>query len=111
MLLKNFRKFRKKKELYSFYKKIIKKGDVCFDIGANIGERTEVFLNLGASVLAIEPQKECVEILETKFMGNKQLKIFRGAVSNFLGKEKFWICEINECSSMSGEFIRFYKEH
>ncbi len=44
MVLSVLRKHFKKQKLLSFYKKYIGKGDLCFDIGANIGERTEAFL-------------------------------------------------------------------
>src|SRR6186997_854417 len=33
-----------------FYKQFLSPGNLCFDIGANIGNRTRVFLQLGATV-------------------------------------------------------------
>jgi hypothetical protein len=41
----------------TFYRNFIRNGDLCFDIGANIGTRTEAFLELGAKVVAVEPQR------------------------------------------------------
>ena len=38
------------------YRQFIRKGDLCIDVGANIGDKTDLFLRLGASVIAIEPQ-------------------------------------------------------
>jgi FkbM family methyltransferase len=32
---------------------------LCFDVGANYGLKTEVFLSLGARVVAFEPQRDC----------------------------------------------------
>jgi FkbM family methyltransferase len=46
-----------------FYRQFIPRGGLCFDIGANIGQRTALFLELGARVVAVEPQPSCVEIL------------------------------------------------
>ena len=40
----------------NFYSELIKKDDLCFDIGANYGNRSEVFIKLGAKVVAFEPQ-------------------------------------------------------
>ncbi|UCF00102.1 MAG: hypothetical protein JSV82_03285, partial [Planctomycetota bacterium] len=42
------------KEL-DFYSQLIKRDDLCFDIGANIGDKTNVFVHLGAVVVAVEP--------------------------------------------------------
>lgn len=58
-----------KKTYYKFYleqvdkairkdriaKTIIKKGDLVFDIGANQGNKTALFISLGAKVIAVEP--------------------------------------------------------
>ena len=42
----------------SFYSNFISSNDLCFDIGANIGSKTEAFLAIGASVVAVEPQPD-----------------------------------------------------
>ncbi len=47
-----------------FYSKLIKKNDLCFDIGANIGTKSKLFLSLGAKVIAFEPQQLCSQSLE-----------------------------------------------
>ncbi len=39
-----------------FYSQFIRPGDLVFDIGANRGDRTEVFVQMGARVVAAEPQ-------------------------------------------------------
>jgi hypothetical protein len=46
-----------------FYSQWISRGDLCIDVGANVGNRTSVFLTLGASVVAIEPLEKCQQIL------------------------------------------------
>ena len=43
---------------FNFYSGFINKGNICFDIGANYGNRTEVFLKLGSEVIAVEPQPQ-----------------------------------------------------
>ena len=57
----------KKSERKEFYKQFIRSGDLVFDVGANKGNRTVIFLELGAKVVAIEPQKECYEHLTKRF--------------------------------------------
>jgi FkbM family methyltransferase len=39
-----------------YYREFVRPGDLVFDIGAHVGARTEVFLALGARVIAVEPQ-------------------------------------------------------
>jgi len=51
----------------TFYSELIRPGDLCFDIGANVGDRTALFLSLGARVVAVEPQPGCVAILRERF--------------------------------------------
>ncbi|MBL4594288.1 MAG: FkbM family methyltransferase [Flavobacteriales bacterium] len=57
----------KKSERKEFYNEFIKSGDLVFDVGANKGNRTVIFLELGAKVVAVEPQKECYEHLVKRF--------------------------------------------
>ena len=42
----------------AFYRRFIHPGDLCFDIGANIGAKTEAMLVLGAIVVSVEPQPQ-----------------------------------------------------
>jgi len=44
-----------RRKLMRHYSKFVSEGDLCFDIGANLGNRTRVFLELGATVIAVEP--------------------------------------------------------
>lgn len=46
-----------------FYGGLLASGDLVFDIGANMGNRSKAFLMLGARVVAFEPQRECVDYL------------------------------------------------
>jgi len=39
-----------------FYGQFVGRGDLCFDIGANTGNKTEMMLMLGATVVSVEPQ-------------------------------------------------------
>ena len=65
-----------------FYSQFVKSGDLCFDIGANIGNRVKVFLKLGAAVVAVEPQTACVQSLKIAYGRNSKLTL----VQKVLGK-------------------------
>jgi FkbM family methyltransferase len=70
-------------------------GDLIFDIGANVGQKTDVFLRLGARVVAIEPDEFNQEILRGKFLQYrlvpKPVVIVGQAVSQKVGFETMWI--------------------
>ena len=94
-----------RRKLIKFYSQFIAKGDLCFDIGANIGSRTEVFLRLGAKVVSVEPQSICMKKLKKKYSSNKQVSLIHQAVSDFEGEEVIMISNAHTVSSMSQEWI------
>jgi FkbM family methyltransferase len=83
-----------------FYKTVLtgfRKGDLVFDIGANQGFKTEIFLRLGARVVAVDPDKVNRAILEEKFLkyrlNKKPVVVVGKAVSDKNGSEIFWVDE------------------
>jgi 16S rRNA A1518/A1519 N6-dimethyltransferase RsmA/KsgA/DIM1 with predicted DNA glycosylase/AP lyase activity len=50
----------------NFYQSFINKGDLCFDVGANIGQKSEALLSIGARVVAIEPNPKVLPELEAR---------------------------------------------
>ena len=112
MFLPRFiRKRLKQREMINFYKQFVTDGDLCFDIGANIGERTNCFLHLGASVVAVEPQSSCMITLEQKFSLNNKVKIIHKAVGAAKGNADLFLCdETHECSTLSPDFISVFSK-
>lgn len=47
-----------------FYRRFISPGDLCFDIGAHVGNRTAAMLAIGARVVAVEPQPLMADTLQ-----------------------------------------------
>jgi FkbM family methyltransferase len=93
------------KRLLKFYSQFIKKGDLCFDIGANLGSRTEAFLKLGARVVAVEPQDSCIEKLKKKYGNNKEVTLIKEAVGDSLGMGELMISDTHTVSTMSKKWI------
>jgi hypothetical protein len=63
----------------------IRPGDLAFDVGANIGDRTDLMLSLGANVVAFEPQPICAR--EVRARGSaKRLTVVEGR--SVLGRDR-----------------------
>ncbi len=50
-----------------FYSQFIQKDDLCFDVGAHLGDRSSAWVTLGAKVVGIEPQPKFSAYLAKKF--------------------------------------------
>jgi FkbM family methyltransferase len=81
-----------------FYRSLLagfRKGDLIFDIGANEGYKTGIFLKLGASVVAVEPDESCQKMLEQKFLKyrlrKKPVVIVPKAVSDRCSIATMWV--------------------
>ena len=79
--------------LFEFYKQFIKPGQLCFDVGASIGERTDIWLRLGARVICVEPQKGCCEVLRSKYGTNANVKVLQVGLASKPGVMALSICE------------------
>lgn len=86
-----------KKRMLAFYSRLIKRGDLCFDVGANVGKFTEVLLELGAKVVCVEPQEACLQQLHQSFGDNKNVIIVPKALGECEGEGELYIpmCEEN----------------
>lgn len=106
---------RRHRALVAFYTQFIKEDDLCFDIGAHIGERTLIFRGLGAKVVCVEPQQACLEQLYQRFGQDKDVVIVGKAVGAQEGYAELAVCEdAPEISTMSKKWReegRFSKGH
>ena len=75
--------FFKKKKSHDIVK-LLNTGDLLFDVGAHIGDKSQQFLNKKLRVIMIEPLPKCVEELKSKFKDYKNIEILQKA----LGKKK-----------------------
>ena len=51
------------RRLARFYRQFVGPGTLCFDVGAHLGNRSRCWLNLGARVVAVEPQPDFAQML------------------------------------------------
>lgn len=76
----------------------IRPGDLAFDVGANIGNRTEIMLSLGGSVVAFEPQPICAR--EVRARGNSRLTVIESAVGSSVGRATLHLKQSNVQASL-----------
>lgn len=86
-----------------FYRTLIRPGDLCFDVGANVGNRTAIFLDLHARVVVIEPQPACVLALTRRF-GDRITVVAKG-VGSAEGQLPLHLSDASTLSSFSKEWI------
>lgn len=111
-LPKFIRQFLKERKMLNFYSKFIDPNDLCFDVGANIGERTELFYKLGAKVITLEPQSSCYKVLQNKFSENKNIIVLPFALGRIEKQDELLIChETSECSTLSQKFVSVYSNY
>lgn len=103
-----FSEWRQKKQHQRFYQQFIKKGDLCFDVGANMGSRTDTFSKLGAKVIAIEPTQNCCQVLRNKFDTNPNVSLLQMALGAQIGKGTLHLANYHEVSTLSTLFIEQY---
>jgi len=94
----------------SFYRQFLRSGDLCFDIGANIGRRTAIFLRIGARVVAIEPLPECGRVLAERFGENPRFVLILGAAGAEIGYADIRVPRASTIASMSLTWIARVRE-
>jgi FkbM family methyltransferase len=86
---------RKEVESYRNLLEGFQSGDLILDVGANDGTKANIFLRLGARVVAVEPDELNQEVLRQRFLSyrlfKKPVKIVGKAVSDRNAIETMWI--------------------
>lgn len=97
-----------KRKRFRFYSSFVNSGSLCFDIGANMGNRIEPLLKIGAKVVAVEPQPACVRALTNKFAN--RISIVDMGIADHEGVMDFFISTSHTLSSFSKQWINTSKE-
>jgi len=100
-----FRRDQRSASQQAFYASLIRKSDLVFDVGANVGQRAEIFSRLAAKVVAFEPQAECVKHLKSRFMFKRNVEIVQIALSEAAGQAVLYESSDQALSSLSPKFI------
>ena len=93
------------------YSQFVQPGDLCFDIGAHLGSRVEVFLSLGAKAVAVEPQPACVRHLRAKYTLHPRVVVLACGLDRQIGHQQLILSNTHSVlASMSKEFTTLYHE-
>lgn len=82
-LIYDFKPFANGK-LKAFYSQFVAEGDLCFDVGCHTGNRSQAWLDIGAKVVAFEPQPYFASHLNKRFKGRRSFTL----IEKGLGSEK-----------------------
>jgi FkbM family methyltransferase len=96
-------------KMRALYDQFVQAGDLCFDIGANMGSRVSSFLMLNAKVVAVEPQKICFTELE-KVFSNYPVTLVNKGVGEKEEEKDFYMSSNHLMSSFSKEWIEGTKK-
>lgn len=119
-LLRHYSRFRrvfkvakktfKRSEALSFLGQFVRPNELVFDVGANVGDYSSLCLELGARVVAIEPQKACVSSLMSRFGRNANFVVESIALGDHRGAGLLYLSDVRSpISSMSTDWIRAVK--
>ena len=91
-----------------FFSNLIKPDAMVFDIGANVGRKTFLFLRLKAkNIIAVEPSPDCLNALACRFSKNKRVEIIARAVSDRETTEAlFMSTRHTECNTLSSKWMQ-----
>jgi FkbM family methyltransferase len=93
----------------AFYSKFLSPGDLVFDVGANVGNRVQSFLDIQCRVVAVEPQSACVAILKDKF--KNRIQIEQVGLGGAPGEMEMFIADESTISTLSPDFIERTKDN
>ena len=97
--------------LRRLYGRFVSEGDIVFDIGAHLGDRSVAFASLGATVIALEPQPQVARWLKRLVGRNARILLRTEAVGASTGTARLAISrKAPTVSSLSGPWRDAMKE-
>ncbi|MFP4430091.1 MAG: FkbM family methyltransferase [Spirochaetaceae bacterium] len=71
--------------LKAIYRPFREAGELMFDVGAHVGNRSRAWIALGGTVVALEPQENCLRFLRRLYRGSHNMEIVPAAVGDSPG--------------------------
>jgi FkbM family methyltransferase len=92
------------------YAQFVRPGDTAFDVGANRGDRTAVLAELGARVLAVEPQPSCAHRLRRRFAEMPRVAVVEVGLGAEKGTARLAVAQASGIASMSPGWMKATRE-
>ena len=93
------------------YRQFVSPGDLCFDVGAHVGNRTAALLAIGARVVAVEPQPLMANTLRRLYGSNSRFTLVEKAVGGQAGEaEMLTSTSTPTVSTLSMEWTKQMKQ-
>lgn len=97
---------RRDRARVAFYRQFVQPGELAFDVGAHVGDRTTLLLRAGARVVAVEPQPALFAKLDRVFGGDPRVTLVAEAVGAEPGEAELrWPQRGLALASMSTEWV------
>ena len=87
------------------YTALIPPNSLCFDIGANVGNRVAALRRSGFRVVALEPQPVCYAALRASFSSDPAVTLINKAVGSRPGRATMMLSDNHIYSTLAPEFI------
>jgi len=88
-----------------FYRRFIRRGALCFDVGANVGRKATFFRLLGAKVVCVEPVPAAIDTLRRTFAEDSAVTVVPNAAGRSVGTADLRVGDSTTISSLSDEWI------
>jgi FkbM family methyltransferase len=92
-------------EQVDVYRQFVGPGDLCFDIGANRGLKSEALLRLGARVVAVEPLPACIAELRQRLGHYATFQCVQEAVGAERGTATLHVADVDVLSSVRPDWF------
>jgi FkbM family methyltransferase len=102
--------WRERVQARAFFESFVSKGDLVFDLGANRGLRSELFLELGARVIAVEPMPELAHLIRRRYP-SRRLTIEPCAVGDEPGTATLHVGIDDLHSTISEDWVSSVREN
>ena len=100
---------RRKRRLY---RQFIRPGDLCFDIGAHVGDRVLAWRALGAQVVAVEPQPHLMQWLRRIYGRSSAITLVEQAVGAAFGQATLYVSQRHPTvTTLSSEWMTAVQRH
>jgi FkbM family methyltransferase len=94
-------------QLRRFYRRFVPAGGLAFDVGAHAGNRVATFRQLGARVVALEPQPDFVRLLQRRFGPDTQVTLLPQALGRAPGEARLMASpRTPTVATLSTDFVR-----